>query len=148
NGLTSDFLRPGARLMANADTGPMNDADSGAEPLPVIPVEGPSPLTAEPVTARRRGHPLIAWIVIWLCIGFVLWEHHRPQQVKQGEQVGETLGELALKSQGKVLLGTAALIDHRTQIYESAKVLNTGPIDQRLRFLVLAAEFAGPEEAI
>src|SRR5262249_42999434 len=48
----------------------------------------------------------------------------------------------------RYLVGAANLLKRDPQLYEQAKLLNTGPVRQRLRFVVVAGELAGPEEAL
>jgi membrane protease YdiL (CAAX protease family) len=60
---------------------------------------------------------------------------------------------LLLRSEAKRLVGIRALAagtgsDDNQQVFDQAKTLFAGSIDQRLRFVVLAGELAGPQEAL
>lgn len=98
----------------------------------------------------RKGRPLLAWLVILAVVAFILWRY-------------ETVGPLdkqrydlvTVRLQGRYLVGVADLEDRylkvksgREQLYKEAqKSLDRGTYPQRLRFVVLAGELKGPEEA-
>ncbi|HEV3443754.1 MAG TPA: type II CAAX endopeptidase family protein [Gemmataceae bacterium] len=129
--------------MANADTGPTDDADT--DPLPVMPAEWPGPLTAEPVTPRRIGRPFLAWSVICLCIGIVLWPRLSGRAEQQKD---ESMALITEEMQAKYLVGVSAMLGKQAGLASQAKTLNTGPLDQRLRAIVIIGELSGPAEAL
>src|SRR5690242_5602547 len=54
-----------------------------------------------------------------------------------------------MELQARYLVGAKSLLNGPGKdLYEHAKALNNGPVDRRLRFVVLAGELAGPEEAL
>src|SRR5205807_394612 len=121
------------------------------EPLPVIPADDLGQFTAEPLTPQpaileRKGHPIIAWIVICLCVAFILRQQFLP--AAQGEQQDETISLINMKMQAKYLVGCGALLGKNAAFAGQAKNLNTGPIDQRLRAIVLEGELSGPKAAL
>src|SRR5205807_2896205 len=129
----------------------MSDVNPGQEPLPVIPADDLGQFTAEPLTPQpaileRKGHPIIAWIVICLCVAFILRQQFLP--AAQGEQQDETISLINMKMQAKYLVGCGALLGKNAAFAGQAKNLNTGPIDQRLRAIVLEGELSGPKAAL
>jgi hypothetical protein len=129
----------------------MPDANSDPDPLPVLPAGDlgqftAEPLTPQPVIPERKGHPVIAWIVICLCIGIVLAPRFLP--AAQEEQKDETVSLVTIKMQAKYLVGLTTFLGKNSAFAGQAKALNTGPIDQRLRAIVLEAELSGPKAAL
>jgi membrane protease YdiL (CAAX protease family) len=91
----------------------------------------------------RRGRPLLAWLVIAGIVGFILWR--AAIEAAPGRQAVELI---MMEVQARNLVGLATLTGQRdANFYEQAKALNRGPYDQRLRFIALAGELAGPAEA-
>jgi membrane protease YdiL (CAAX protease family) len=63
----------------------------------------------------------------------------------------DEVGPLLMLLQGRYLVGASSMLGEkdRQQLYEGMKKsLNTGSLDQRLRFVVLAGDLAGPDEAL
>ena len=90
-----------------------------------------------------RGHPLIAWVVIFLVVVglFVLRQVYQPA-AGGAEQFD------AFEIQARALVGAASLGPQTPEVYsQQVKDLNRGSIGQRLRFVVLAGELVGPTEA-
>jgi membrane protease YdiL (CAAX protease family) len=128
----------------------MSDPNPGQEPLPVIPVNDlgqftAEPLTPEPVTPERKGHPIIAWIVIGLCVAVILRQQFLPAQA---EQKDESISLITMKMQAKYLVGSSALLGKQAALAGQARSLNTGPIDQRLRAIVVEGDLSGPKAAL
>lgn len=99
----------------------------------------PEPRPAPP----RRGHTLLAWLVIAGVIGFQVWWNAR-RTVK--EEKGDDL--TLMQAQARTFVGLANLPGASTEdLYKQARTLDRGPYTQRLRFAVLAGELAGPAEA-
>jgi membrane protease YdiL (CAAX protease family) len=99
-----------------------------------------------------KGHPVIAWLVIVLAVGYVVAPEFVPAWRKEADP-DDRMGLLLMKIQARSLVGANALARQVSgkadpRAYEQAKVLNTGPVDQRFRFIVLAGELAGPCEAL
>jgi membrane protease YdiL (CAAX protease family) len=108
-------------------------------------IDDPSPPV---VTAfRRRGRPFIAWLVISLCVGFtIVMQMRRSAPTEDGDS---DQGLMVMQVQARYLIGTAEILKQGGQdIARQAAQLNTGPVGQRLRYIVLLGELAGPEKAL
>ena len=93
------------------------------------------------VVRLPRGHPLIAWLVIIAVVaGLFVLRLLQPQS--EGQQID------VFELQARALVGAAALGANRNDIYKQEKELDRGSAAQRLRFVVLAGELAGPSEAL
>src|SRR5438105_3496062 len=123
----------------------MAEPNDYSEALTVLPAW---PLDAVPaVPERRRGQPVIAWIVIFLCCAFILATHYLPDLKNKNLQEGgptSTVVELQLR----YLVGAGDLLNARPAMYAQAKALDTGPVEQRFRFIVVAGELAGADDAL
>lgn len=104
-------------------------------------------VTAIPASPQKKGQVALAWLVIVLVVGVVLWLHTFPpreEATESGERVDLRLAELT----ARFLVGAKELSKASGQdYYKQAKDLDRGPLDRRLRFVILAGEFAGPAEA-
>ena len=97
----------------------------------------------------RKGRPLLAWLVILAVVGFILY---RYQSTDPREQ--ERYDLLTVGFQGRYLVGLEQL-EKKIQpasggagLYDQARqALNRHTYAQRLRFIVLAGELKGPQEA-
>lgn len=108
------------------------------------------PAETPPFMPPRRGRPLLAWLVILATVGFILWRYATvsPRENQRYDLV-------TMRLQGRYLVGVAGLEERylgsqksRDKLYEEARdSLNRGTYAQRLRFVVLAGELKGPEEA-
>ena len=101
-----------------------------------------------------RGHPIIAWAVILALVLRIIFGPGREPEVPDalpGNATGGKVTELL----GKHLVGAAEMMRtagmksvDSAQIIQQAQPLNTGPIDNRLCFVVVVGELAGASEAI
>jgi membrane protease YdiL (CAAX protease family) len=108
-------------------------------------VAAPAP---EPVALPpRRGVAWLAWIVIALLVGFeVVWPHVRPSRKARTDEAAQ---RVMADMQVRQTIGFAELLGQRGTFYAQAKkTLDTGPVADRLRFIVLAGDLQGPEEAL
>ena len=108
----------------------------------------PQPPTFRSSPPRPKGWALPAWLVICAtCLFTIVMQHRMPSSAETGteDQVGLTL----MQMQGKYIVGAARLVPPNTPVlYGQAKrLLNIGTVGQRQRFIILAAELAGPDEA-
>jgi membrane protease YdiL (CAAX protease family) len=90
----------------------------------------------------------MAWLVILLVVGFeVVWPRVRPTRPKAA---GEGRAQQLLDAvQARQVVGMAELLGQRPVLYaEAKKSLDTGPVADRLRFVVVAGELMGPAEAL
>jgi membrane protease YdiL (CAAX protease family) len=91
----------------------------------------------------RRGHSLLAWLVILGVIAFLVWHNLAP---RPGAHQAEDLA--LVQGQARYLVGVAALWHQQEKVlYEKAGEFNRGSYGQRLRYAVLGGDLAGPEEA-
>jgi membrane protease YdiL (CAAX protease family) len=104
---------------------------------------------------RRRIRPLplvlgaLAWGVIasFVVLSFVV--RHVAKESPGEVATKDRLNLITMRSQARYLLGAREWAPgNDRELYLQAKAMNTGPVDQRLRFIVLAGELEGPEEAL
>jgi membrane protease YdiL (CAAX protease family) len=110
------------------------------------------PLKMEtPSFVPRKGRPLVAWLFLLAAIAFILWRHDTtsPQEQQRYDLV-------TMRLQGRYLVGAAELMERflgagasgREKFYKEAQnSLDRGTYAERLRFIVLAGELKGPQEA-
>lgn len=92
-----------------------------------------------------RGRVAIPWLVILLLAGSIVSARNRTDQPAAE---GETSLRL-LEIQAKYFVGAAELPGMTgDQLYPQAQPLDSGPVIQRLGFVVLAGELSGPDEAL
>jgi membrane protease YdiL (CAAX protease family) len=106
-------------------------------------------MDAEILYERRIGFPLVAWIVIiLLSVGMFALQTLGGRKAKQVDtSSGFTLRMLEI--QGKYIVAASGSVGmNREKAYKESKQLNQGPIDVRIRFVVLAGELAGADEAL
>ncbi len=114
--------------------------------------ETPEPLTpsAEPVPPRR-GHwifTLLAWLLIVAVAGLVIYRQaHRPAPEPAAE--GEPPSMIVMQMLGRYLVGAANLTGTRDpSLLAQVQQFNTGPPEQRWRFITLTGELGGPGTAL
>ncbi|MCI0464104.1 MAG: CPBP family intramembrane metalloprotease [Gemmataceae bacterium] len=104
----------------------------------------------EPQPPPRRW-PWLCVLLAWLVIGAgAVWQaagRYVLGEAPRREADAEDLNRLTVRTQGRYYLGARELLG-LPEIYEQAKGLNTGPVSQRLRAMVLAGDMAGPAEAL
>ncbi len=105
---------------------------------------------AESEAPRRVGYPLIAWLVIIAVVVFLI-TRPRGEDVEGGRAARNSSALIVMELQGKYIVGVTQMqlpgLDGE-KLYEEAKQLNTGPLENRLAFVVLAGELVGPDEAM
>jgi membrane protease YdiL (CAAX protease family) len=101
-----------------------------------------------PVPPRKKGHPVLAWVVIAAVVAFLFLRRHQTPQVVV-EANASRANDIVLRLQGRYVVGAATLVPpaERKRLYDQLAVLNTGPLSQRLSFVVLAWELIGPNAA-
>src|SRR5437763_14818829 len=103
----------------------MADPNDYSEALTVLPAW---PLDAVPaVPERRKGQPVIAWIVIFLCCAFILATHYLPGLKNKNLQEANPTSTFV----ERCLVGVGELLNARPVMYTEAKALNKGPVEQR-----------------
>jgi membrane protease YdiL (CAAX protease family) len=131
---TSEPFSP-TPLFSEAET-PLSEPGAAVEPAPPAP--------------RKRGWPVTAWVVILLLTAFVTLHQMLRKESAGGVAQENEMGLVLVQMQARYLVGLASFPMGRGEaaLYEQAKAYNTGPLPQRLRFIALAGELAGPEEAL
>jgi membrane protease YdiL (CAAX protease family) len=102
------------------------------------------------VPPRRKGRPLLAWLVIFAVVGFILWRYGTADPIDK-----QKYDLLNARFQGRYLVGIEQLGKSLSPgqkdgdvLYKQAReTLNQHTYAQRLRFVVLAGELKGPREA-
>ncbi|MCH8164520.1 MAG: hypothetical protein IH889_02820, partial [Planctomycetes bacterium] len=134
--MDSDFSSIGPPAPGDARQSAGLDASS-----PQPPSSGPSP-------PRPKGWALPAWLVIIAtCLLIVAMPH--LQESSSDSENEDPVGLTFMQFQGKYVVGAARLLPvNADKFYEQTEaVLNIGTVGQRQRFIILAAELAGPDEA-
>jgi membrane protease YdiL (CAAX protease family) len=105
--------------------------------------------TAIPVEPRKKGQPVLAWIVIIALVGTIVFMH----TASPSAEATVATEDMDVRIMGRIFVGMNDLYKQAgksvgEKLFEAAKNdLDTGPLDRRLRFVVLAGELAGPAEA-
>jgi membrane protease YdiL (CAAX protease family) len=91
-----------------------------------------------------------AWVVIAHFVVRMVVDQIRIEESPAGVADRDKLTLHLMKTQARSLLGfrDSGLAGGNAQIYAQARALNNGPVDQRLRYVALAGELGGPEEAL
>jgi membrane protease YdiL (CAAX protease family) len=109
---------------------------------------GFAPDPGSPPPAPRgsvRGWVKVSWVVIVLVIaGRMMLPSLLPEEEVVG---GDPVGEMLIGMQARYMVGATEFMGSGDLMYAQAGALNVGSLGQRLRFVVLAAELAGPAEA-
>ncbi len=101
-----------------------------AETLPASPDRSP------------QGRAALAWLVILAVVGFILWRNYQA-----GEDPSH-FSPVLVEMQARYLVGIGEVFGSSpATVYAQARSLDRGPYGQRLRFVILAGELAGKEEA-
>ncbi len=100
------------------------------------------------LNARRRGHAIIAWIGIVLACVVAVLMHQVPAPALTSVDGDDPIGVVQARyivASGQWFKDDREALD---KLYEqSQRLLNVGSVGQRQRFVILAAELAGTEEA-
>lgn len=101
------------------------------------------------VLPARRGHPVLAWLVIVaIIVGIPAFRAFYSRQ--DAAEVKDRLGQMVVTLQAKYFVGVAEIVGRGEQqqtFIAQAEALNTGPIEQRLRSIILLGEFSSPRAA-
>ena len=118
--------------------------------LTVIPMTTPAAdyLVVAPAPPRK-GVAWLAWLFIVGLVGVLVW-HQREDPPKPAEANGQDpMGLVLMQLQAKLFVGLADVFQMPSEsVYPSVKPLDTGSVDQRLRYVALAGELAGTDEAL
>lgn len=124
----------------------MSDNLGFSEPIEIAGAETAE--TSPAIRPRLRWTGLVAWAVIAILVAFWVWfQTRRSENREQHAEDSDTMPIVQL--QGRWLIGLAQFPgSNRGIIYEGAQALNAGSVGQRLRFIVLAGDLAGPQEGL
>ena len=119
------------------------------ETIPVLEPTPPPPPTGDvPPQPPRRGHPVIAWLLVAAVIGLLFGA--RAFKGNDGPR-DEKLGSLVLELQSRYIVGVSDLVPAaREQLIDEIDTAlgdNGGPA-VKLRTAVLVGELMGPEQAL
>src|SRR5262245_50055994 len=93
-----------------------------------------------------KAHPLLAWIVVLLVVvGVVILQQDRPVPGQEAEAAAGLDQEVM---ECRVYLGLSEWLGEGSKWLENLKHLNKGDVRQRLRFVILTGELAGPRDAL
>jgi membrane protease YdiL (CAAX protease family) len=103
-----------------------------------------------PSAPPRKGWPLLAWLVIVAAVAFILWRYETAGPLDR-----QRYDLVTMRLVGRYLVGVAQLQERfqgaqssgRELLYKELRDLDRGTYPQRLRFVVLAGELRGPDEA-
>ena len=125
----------------------MQDADPSHPDWAVPPeVSNPAPLHKD--VPKKKGWTLLSWLVILGLVGFMVVRTLISGMPGEGEQQQLRLQEILFDLQARYLVGAASFIpSEREALYRQAKGFDRGNWEQRLKFIVLAGELAGAQEA-
>ena len=130
-----------------------DDKESQEQVSPGGPYSPPKiPLEAEVIERPGRGQPTLAWLVILtvtsLTIALPYLLPLLPLDRKARPPSGDFTAQI-FKVYGKVFVAAADLqADDAKSIDDAIEVLNKGPLQQRLWFIVVVGELAGADEAL
>lgn len=102
--------------------------------------------TALPATPQKKGWTVLAWIGIVFLVGLVLWLH-TVSPPAAAPPSGPGLDVRLMQMQARYLVGLKDLGAPGKDLYAQAKAMNSGRVEQRLRFVILAGELEGAAEA-
>src|SRR5262245_52379156 len=117
------------------------------DPIPsVVEVRDELPTVIE--VSVPRGHPVIAWFFILLIVGGIVFAaNHRPSALK-GPESKDNAQLIVQELQARYLVGATRLVGKSDpSLMQNARMLDIGPLPQRLRFVALVGELSGPQEA-
>jgi membrane protease YdiL (CAAX protease family) len=123
-----------------------SEAFPATEPPPPWP---PAPDEMEPIIpgGEPRGSRWLT-VLAWLLIILVVMGRFALVALVEDDTSGDDpVGLMIMRIQGRYLVGASESTGGGQMLYGQSKAFNTGTVGQRLRFAVLAAELAGPEEA-
>src|SRR5438552_9734729 len=94
---------------------------------------------------------VLAWAVVATLVFLIAALQPAARESTAETAAANKLNLYLLRTQARYMLGVRELFagfSNDQQTYTQAQALNTGSIDQRLRFVVLAGELQGPDEAL
>lgn len=111
---------------------------------PRLPVDNPE-WTERPA---RKGFAALAWLAIAALVGWAVWRNADPPVLAGVAPEGERFDLKLFELQSRYITGAADFLGQRDQLFQQIEKLDRGDLEQRLRFVTIAGELAGPLEAI
>jgi membrane protease YdiL (CAAX protease family) len=103
----------------------------------------------EVLPVRKKGWPIVAWVVIGVLATIIAFGRAVRLETQEPPTTEDPAKLRLMEIEARKLIGAENLLGTRDpSLYRQARVLNTGPVPQRLRFVVLAGELAGAGEAL
>jgi len=98
---------------------------------------------------RKKGWAWPAWIVIFGMVGLIVVGQTRPDKhVGDQATADDKLDTAVFEMQARYLIGAGEFLHGQSvDFYDQAETMDRGALGQRLRFIVVAGELAGPHEA-
>jgi hypothetical protein len=125
----------------------MQDADP-IHPEWEMPLETSHPALPESGVVKKKGLTLLSWLVIFGLVGFMVTRTLLSGMPGEGARQQQRLQEILFDLQARYLVGAANFLpSERIALYRQAKGFERGNWEQRLKFVVLAGELAGAQEA-
>jgi membrane protease YdiL (CAAX protease family) len=121
----------------------MQDPSDSLPVLEVVPAES----SGERSSPFKWLPQVLAWIVIAAMVTLTIGIQAIRSE-PAAEEGGSGVEATTMKLSARVIVGMEDMFGSAGQFYEQAKALNTGPVEQRLCFITLAGELAGPKEAL
>src|SRR5438270_4872147 len=129
------------------------------QPLGFLPPNVPDRVWGPPPPWWSRVRPLalilglIAWGVVTALVVLLAFLQPAARESTAASAAANKLNLYLLRTQARYMLGVRELfagtpMANDQQMYSQAQAMNTGTVDQRLRFVVLAGEMQGPHEAL
>jgi membrane protease YdiL (CAAX protease family) len=106
----------------------------------------PEPLLPPVVEPVKKGHPVIAWIVIGVLAGLIVVGANLQPASVNGEP-DDSLALTIMQLQARMIIGASQLGSGHGEILKQLKQLAEGSIGQRLRYAIVIGELVNPEEA-
>src|SRR5260370_25268946 len=103
------------------------------------------PIQGQPAPPRCRSWAWLAWLVIIGLCGLMVLGRSETEDRKAEKE--SNLAGIMLKFQARYLVGAKNVLPH-DGYFQAALQLRKGGVDERLRFVVLANELAGPKESL
>jgi membrane protease YdiL (CAAX protease family) len=97
----------------------------------------------------RKGRPTVAWLVIGIAVLGIVAIRREPAVPEEDRSGDDPVGLIVMQMSARCLVGLADLAGNANHdLANQLAPFNTGPFGQRLRFVVLTGEFAGPRAAL
>jgi membrane protease YdiL (CAAX protease family) len=101
-----------------------------------------------PMAPRRKGWAILSWVVILLTVAGIVGQRYLPlgeQAAEQADAQGVRIRLVLLELQGRYFVGASQLLGPLGgDLTKDLPKLNRGSVDQRLHWMTLSGEMAGP----